>query len=308
MKPRIPGACLGILVTAATLLSPACAADLRVSTDDNSATIASGDKTLLHYRLKEVPRKPYADQLFTPGGVNILRDAPHDHLHHHGLMFAVKIDGVDFWAENAKCGQQVVRSVEGGKSSAGKDASACFTHVIDWKDAAGAKTLAVERRTVGIWKPEDMPATVVTWTTRLQPPEGVDAITLSGSHYFGLGMRFIESMDKVGRFFNPEGKQGEVVRGQERLVRAKWCAYTAPAGGKPVTAAMLDHPKNPRHPARFFTMPAHFAYLSATLNYWKEPLVVKAGEPLVLNYAVAVWDGEVKAEEVEKLYQRWAER
>jgi hypothetical protein len=49
-----------------------------------------------------------------------------------------------------------------------------------------------------------------------------------------------------------------------------------------------------------------FAYLSATLNLWKEPLVLKAGEKLKLNYAVALWDGETPAEQVETLYQKWA--
>ena len=49
-----------------------------------------------------------------------------------------------------------------------------------------------------------------------------------------------------------------------------------------------------------------FAYLSATLNLWKEPLVLKAGEKLKLSYAVAVWDGETPAEQVESLYQKWS--
>ena len=48
-----------------------------------------------------------------------------------------------------------------------------------------------------------------------------------------------------------------------------------------------------------------FAYLSATRNEWKEPLVVKADKPLELRYAVALWDGEVDKATVEKLYQRW---
>ena len=54
-------------------------------------------------------------------------------------------------------------------------------------------------------------------------------------------------------------------------------------------------------------MSTPFAYLSATLNEWKEPLVVQAGQPLELRYAVALWDGEVEKATVEKLYQRWLE-
>ena len=96
-----------------------------------------------------------------------------------------------------------------------------------------------------------------------------------------------------GRFFNADDKPGEVVRGDERLTPVKWCAYTAKADGKPVTVAVFDHPKNPRYPAKMFTMTKPFAYLSATGNEWKEPITIKAGEPLNLRYGVAVWDGEV---------------
>ena len=50
-----------------------------------------------------------------------------------------------------------------------------------------------------------------------------------------------------------------------------------------------------------------FAYLSATLNIWKEPLVVTKDRPLVVRYGVAVWDGEKSVAEIQKLCERWVE-
>ena len=91
--------------------------------------------------------------------------------------------------------------------------------------------------------------------------------------------------------------------------RSAWCAYSAAADGKPVTVAMFDDPKNPRHPATWFTMDAPFAYLAATLNLSKEPLPIESAEPLTLRYAVAVWDGDVGPEKIGKLYGqlvKWA--
>ena len=32
-------------------------------------------------------------------GENLLRDAPHDHLHHHALMYGIRVNGVNFWEE-----------------------------------------------------------------------------------------------------------------------------------------------------------------------------------------------------------------
>ena len=57
---------------------------------------------------------------------------------------------------------------------------------------------------------------------------------------------------------------------------------------------MFDGPKNPR-PALWFTMKDPFAYMSATVNLWKEPMELK--ESMTLTYGVAVWDGVIKAED-----------
>ena len=181
-----------------------------------------------------------------------------------------------------------------------------FTQTLDWTDAHGEQLLA-ERRGVGVVAlKEPAPVTLVLWTSELSPAAGLEAVKLDGHHYYGLGMRFLKSMDTGGRFFNSSKQPGDVVAGSERLVAANWCAYTARAEGKPVTVAIFDHPANPRHPNRMFTMTPPFAYLSATLNLWKEPLELKAGTKLKLRYAVAVWDGETPAEQIESLYEKFS--
>jgi hypothetical protein len=139
----------------------------------------------------------------------------------------------------------------------------------------------------------------------LSAPPGCAEVKLTGSHYYGLGARFITSMDKIGTFINSANATGDVVRGTERLTNAKWCAYTAPVDDKPVTFAMFDHPQNLRHPNKMFTMLMPFSYLSVTYNLWKEPYELKAGSPLDLRYGVAVWDGKVAANQVEATYRAW---
>lgn len=41
----------------------------------------------------------YVAEFSPPDGGNVLRDAPPDHPHHHGLMYAVKVNGLSFWEE-----------------------------------------------------------------------------------------------------------------------------------------------------------------------------------------------------------------
>ncbi len=303
---------LALLIT--EISNPAIAENsMSITTGENAVSINAGSQLLLRYPYRNVPFKPYVQRLFSPAGVNVLRDAPADHLHHHALMFAVKIDGVNFWEETPTAGKQLHQSftdvktdtktnVENDKRLEIRQAS--FTELIDWTNS-NRELLLKEHRKIDVRQGTDLGATLLTWQSKFEIPGGTESATLTGSHYHGLGMRFIKSMDSAGRHFNPDGKPGTVFRGNERLLRSTWCAYTANADGKPVTVAMFDHPKNPRHPATFFTMTKPFAYLSATLNLHKEPLKVVSGKPLVLRYAVAVWDGKVKADRIEKLYRLW---
>jgi hypothetical protein len=146
-------------------------------------------------------------------------------------------------------------------------------------------------------------ASVVFWESHLTPAPGHPTVKLGGHHYFGLGMRFLESMDKGGRHFNADNANGELVRGDEYLTPSAWTAYTAKADGKPVTVAMFEMPGNPR-PVKWFTMSTPFAYIAATINLWKEPYTLEAGKELVARYAVATWDGEVDAKTIDAMAKR----
>ncbi|MBM3860774.1 MAG: hypothetical protein FJ395_14135 [Verrucomicrobia bacterium] len=249
-----------------------------------NVVLKNAGKPAAEYRHANVPFKPYVAQLYSPKGAGVLRDNVADHLHHHGLMFAIAVNGVDFWAEKPTCGKQLERKLETHGNS--------LTQWLDWT-APDGKVLMSEERTVTV---HPGPVTLLTWRSRLSSKEEV---TLTGSHYFGLGMRFITEMDKIARFINSANATGDVVRGSERLTSTKWNACIA----HNVTVVLFDHPSNLRHPSRMFTMNVPFAYQSATLNLWKEPFTLK--EPLDLRYGVAVWDGEQTAEEIERQYQRW---
>lgn len=291
------------LVCNVALSATADAATPQLLLTPTTVTITSDGTPVLRYRYADVPYKVYADELCTPSGVNILRDSPPDHKHHHGLMYAIEIDGVNFWEEQKAPGHEVHRGftwVDDRRETTG------FVEQVDWNSPEG-KTLANETRRI-VALPDAAPdVTLISWTTTLAVPEGMEQVELEGSHYHGLGMRFLESMDKEGDFRYAGVKPGEIVRGDERLTRAPWCAFTSKADGKTVTVAMFDDPANARHPAYWFTMHTHFAYMSATLNLYREPMVLKAGAPLTLHYGVAVWDGRPSDKTITDVSEAWLE-
>jgi hypothetical protein len=285
---------------------PVVAAGLSIADQDGVTTIRQGDRLLLEYQSKPHPYKAYVSRFFTPKGVQILRDSPHDHVHHRALMYAIGIDGVDFWGEfaDAKPGTQNVRSTSTGTQLTNDRGQATIRQTIDWVDA-DKQTLAQEQRTLTLHIGVVPNVSLLSWQCRLEPASGRATASLWGRHYFGLGMRMVTSMDQGGTFFNAAGKAGTSVRGSERLVRANWCAFTAKVGDQRVTVAMFDAPKNPRHPATWFTMTDPFAYLSATMELEKEPLEIRVDKPLEARYGIALWDSEVSAETVEQVYRAW---
>ena len=68
--------------------------------------VKSGSQTLCAYTFAPEQIKPYVRELAPLGGENVLRDSPFDHKHHHGLMFAIKVNGVNFWEETPGCGYE----------------------------------------------------------------------------------------------------------------------------------------------------------------------------------------------------------
>lgn len=290
-----------------SVTNPALAENpMRITIEENVVSAQTDSHVLMRYNYENVPFKPCVHELFSPDGVNVLRDAPADHLHHHALMYAVAADGINFWEEQQAPGRQSHRSFANIRiDKQGDIPGACFSEQLDWINPRNQELMLKELRTIKVCQPEDFKVTLLSWQSRLTVPSGKESVTLSGSHYFGLGMRFVESMDTGGQFRNSEGRTGEIVRGDERITRADWCAYTAKANGKVVTVAMFGHPDNLRHPTHWFTMSKPFAYLSATLNLYREPLKVLSGKPLALRYAVAVWDNQIKEEQIEKVYNWW---
>lgn len=273
-------------------------APVRIEKASGRITIVWDGQMLARYQSAPNPNKPYLESLFSPAGLNVLRDSPADHKHHHGLMFAVAVDGVDFWSETPQCGRQQdggvtasVRPGQGDRPARKATPAALLTQRLTWTSADG-KPLLDETRTLEFTRLAGGPATLVLWQTRLGLPSGRPASVLSGSPYFGLGMRFVASMDQGGQLFNSLGGTGQAGTNN---ARAPWTAYSAAVDGKPVTVAMFDLPGNPRAPAVWFTMQEPFAYLSATVGLHDKPLALRASEPLQLRYAVAVWDGKVSA-------------
>lgn len=263
-----------------------------------------GGPLVATYQAQSNPQKPYISQLFTPGGkeLPLLADSPPDHFHHHGLMFALKVNATDFWAEKdaANLGRQVPEP--GGGPLASGDG---YTQSLRWLATDGTPLLTETREIrVRAGTSKAGPVHWLDWHTTLAPAAGRGPVTLGGSHYFGLGMRFLPGWANSGKFSWQDSAGQQVIRGDERLTPGTWCAVRGLVDGKPVTVLMIDHPKNPR-PVRWFTMSTPFCYLSAALGLHETTATLAAGSTWSLRYGLAVIAGEPDPAALSVLAEEW---
>ena len=92
------------------------------------------------------------------------------------------------------------------------------------------------------------------------------------------------------------------------MTQASWAAYTAALeDGEPATAVIFSHPDNVR-PMFAFTMGDNsnaFAFLSATLNLYREPYPWNDDTVVRLRWGIALFDGNPSVESIDAAYAFW---
>ena len=296
---------LGLSLLGGSETAPAAESfQLEVASSASQWNITYGGKPVLVYEFNPRQFKPYVKALNTLGGQGILRDAPSDHLHHHALMYAIAVNGLNFWEEVSGSGvEKPVQSPppELGTSPDGLP-QATIRQTIHWlapQDAflpdSPKLALLVEQRTLVLTVNEATKEVALRWKSAFEVGGKTNTVALTGSTYFGLGMRFLQELDAVAEQFNADG-QPDLSGTKQDLSPHAWSAVAFKRPDAPATIALFDHPSNARSPAVFFTMARGFAYLSATQALDKEPLVYRTGDKFELNYLVATYP-ELKAKD-----------
>ncbi|MBI4324179.1 MAG: PmoA family protein [Chloroflexi bacterium] len=268
---------------------------------------------LLVYAFATNQFKPYVRELYALNGVNLLRDAPADHLHHHGLMYAIRVNDLNFWEEPPTAGVEKPMAFldqKVGKNAAGLP-QVSFTQLIHWiapKDKALADTssaaLLVERRMITLTVDEANQEVALQWRPEFEVGPGAQKVILSGASYHGLGLRLPKGFDRVARHEN-SANLPYATGGKGDVTPAQWSAVSGLEEGKEMMTALFGHPSNPGGTAKFFTMLEPFAYLAVTQGLDKAPLAYAPGEKFSLNYLLTVYNSRQSPEFLRKRGQAW---
>lgn len=252
------------------------------------------NQSLLTYVFAADQFKPYVKELYTLPGYNVLLDAPADHLHHHGLMYAIRVNGVNFWEERDSPGHErsvTILSQQTGQNQAGLP-QATFAQLIHWVTHTNTTladttpvALLIERRTIAVTVDEANQEVAVDWRGDFEV--GQTPVKLTGSDYNGLGVRLARPFDHVARHENSENTP-YTGKGQRGVTVAQWSKISHTVDGQKITLTLFDRPGNAGGQARFFTMLDPFAYLSVTQGLDKAPLEYPAGAKFSVNYRLTV--------------------
>lgn len=251
-------------------------------------------RRLMLYMFATNQFKPYVKELYTLKGENVLLDAPPDHLHHHGLMYAITVNGINFWEEAKDPGVEKPFGTPACGTGETPVPAVWFTQTIHWvhnrdrwTNNPAKAALLIERRNLTLTVNEMEQEIALRWKASFQVGPAVPKVTLSGSSYHGLGLRFPRTWDRVARHQNSGGipysaeQKGDVTP-------ALWTATSHTLGGEDIMVAVFARRKN-AGTSKFFTMLDAFAYVSATQDLQNMPLEYTQEERFDLDYLVVVY-------------------
>jgi hypothetical protein len=304
--PTVLAALLLLVAAASPAQSPL---QLEAGVATNAWIVSHQGRTLLRYVFNPRQNKPYVAEFSAPKGRNLLRDAPSDHLHHHGLMYAIKVNGLNFWEETA--GNGVQRVVETTATASGDIAT--LRQLIHWvapQDAFLADTtpaaLLIEHRMLTLTVDAAARESALEWRAEFEVGKKTNEVTLTGATYHGLGMRYQQELDTLASH-SYAGRKPDFMTNRQEVSSAPWAAVSFAATDRPATIVLVPHPANARGDGAFFSMISPFAYLSATQGLDKEPLVHHHGDKFTLRYLVLIHPELKSTEALEARARRWRE-
>lgn len=233
--------------------------------------------------------RPFFHPLTGPSGVSLTRmghpGAP-DHDHHCSIWFAhASVDGINFWANNAKGGGRIRQK----QWLAYEDGAAEGVMAVRLGWASGEGVEVMEQEVITALRVLEGGEKELEIQTTLRPAAGKATVTLGKTNFGLLAMRVAKSLSEHfggGKLASSEGLTGEpAIFGKA----ARWMDYSGPvtAGqGKErrvVTEGVtfFDHPENPRHPTKWHVRADGWMGASFCMD---EAWEIRAEEPLTLRY------------------------
>jgi hypothetical protein len=278
--------------------------------EDSIAVQIDGKPFTTFFMSDAQAQKPYLHPLRAASGTTVSRmfpmekadGDPVDHPHQRGLWFAhANVNELDFWNNEATYktpnrGKIVLEKVDRVETNKlGGVIQATFA----WTDLTGHKLLTESRKMTFPYDEKnrivdfDITVTAVDKVTFFDEKDGI----------FGIRMRpDLQESGHSGKIVNAEGLETEK---QVWSKPSNWCDYAGDVKGEKLGIAILDHPGNPHHPARWHARGyGLFAANSIAIGAFTRDksqngsLVLEPGQSLRFRYRVIIHPGDAKTADI----------
>ena len=320
--PRVGGwVCLAVVVLLCRVAQPAeepAGQTMSWVRGDSTLALKRGEVVLWRYHYGKDEPKCHFHPLSLPDGTVLTELRPSDHLWHLAGWFSWKfVNGLNYW-ESDKAGKSPGRTeLVAAKVTPGEDFSATIELDVSYHPWSKPVVLT-EKRIVRVSAPDAAGGYRIDWRGTFTAGASdvvLDRTPIPGQArgkpwggYAGLSIRMAKTtrgwsfLDSEARGYSlKEGRKAQTTHGRA----ARWidCSGKGISGGVG-GVAILDHPKNLRHPSKWSVFPG-MPYFSPAVVF-DGPQTVPAGKSLTLRYRILVHPGPGGAERIEAAWKAFA--
>lgn len=263
--------------------------------------IRAGERLFTCYRAEPLQKYPYFYPLVGPAsGLSMTDETALPWPHHRSLFFGCDhVNGGNYWQGPLDRGQ--IRSH--GPTIEKQDArEVIIADHTEWRQPGAEPVLEDDRR--------------FSFTAPTPRLRFIDAditlrargdVTIAKTNHSFFSLRAARDLAPLGggELLNAHGEKGE----KATLGRkAPWCGYTGTRLGVTESIVLMDHPGNPWSPCPWFTR--DYGFISPTPFFWldEKGWHLPAGQSIRLNYRVAMCEGGIEPNVMNRLYAEWAKR
>lgn len=235
--------------------------------------------------------RPYIHPLHDrQGKIALTEDKPGDHVWQHGIFTGLhKVNGVDFWSE--KAGKQHFVELLDLEQEPDRVA---WRSATDWVGPDGTKLLR-EEQSIAVLAPQDSDGYEIDFQWRLVAQKA--PIKISKYDYGGFSVRMPH--DPKHNHLNNNGETDKATSEKN----ARWTTVERAFGGDTFGIAVLDHPGNPLHPAKWRVDFHGLINPSPSLqgDWGMEP-----GQRRTFRYRVVVFKGQANKAKLDAAWDKYA--
>lgn len=285
---------------------------------ENGVVFQQAHQPMLRYQAEPGPlpdvaidsvylRGGYIHPIYTPSGVVITDDYPHNHVHHHGIWAAwtnTRYQGrtPDFWNMGSQTGTVMFERLDtlwSGRVVSGLTARHQYVDL----SADEPTPVLREAWAVNVYKRNEgaRPYHVFDLTVT-QEVIGDDPLELPAYRYGGVGFRGHGQWNGSEHtfFLTSEGRD----RSDGHATRARWCHVGGYVDGQLAGITILGHPDNVEAPQPMRIHPTEPFFNWAPTQ--AGDLTLAPGKPLVLRYRYVVYDGEPDVDALNRMWDDYA--